>query len=99
MSVLIKGMDMPKSCKECPFKEYANMSYELDWCCINKADISYEMDISPNCPLVEVPTPHGDLIDSDYLIEHSTEVYGLNNTRIFYLDEAMACPIIIEAEG
>ena len=28
-----------------------------------------EMTVSPDCPLVEIPTPHGRLIDADELID------------------------------
>jgi hypothetical protein len=53
MSVLIKGMDMPKSCDDCWF-EYA---YE-----ICTPETKYE-----NCPLVKLP-PHGRLVDADVIM-------------------------------
>lgn len=43
MSVLIKGMDMPKNCGKCFIGDRS--------LCAN------------GCPLVEVPTPHGRLLD------------------------------------
>jgi len=64
MSVLIKGMEMPKACYECRM-------YEADiyYCAAAERDI----DISDSsvgrcsfCPLVPVP-PHGRLIDADAL--------------------------------
>lgn len=54
MSVLIKGMDMPRHCDECFF--YTEKSGGI-------CRVSYE----GRCPLVEVPTPHGRLIDADKL--------------------------------
>ena len=54
MSVLIKGINMPKSCKECACRETDAFSYDLSWCCLNQADIADKNILSPNCPLVEV---------------------------------------------
>ena len=55
MSVLIKGMEMPKSCAECRFYgEY----------CWAKGDENRYSKLP--CPLVPIP-PHGDLIDRDDL--------------------------------
>ena len=52
MSVIIKGMEMPMNCDECPL-----------------ADSYLACDAqSVDCPLVEVPTPHGDLIDRERLM-------------------------------
>ena len=65
MSLMIKGMNMPKSCKDCPCREYPKFSFESNWCCLNQKTISDVRVISPNCPLIEVPTPHGRLIDAD----------------------------------
>ena len=56
MSVLIKGMKMPKSCKSCPF-QFGN-------CIIPFNPFSEERH--PDCPLSEVPQ-HGRLIDADAL--------------------------------
>lgn len=53
MAVLIEGMEMPKSCKECKF-----------WS-ITSCIASYQGEKS--CPLIEVPEPHGRLIDKDAL--------------------------------
>lgn len=52
MSILIKGMEMPKDCWQCPFE---------------KCVLRVLVDRHPDCPLVEVPTPHGRLIDADVL--------------------------------
>ena len=57
MSVLIKGMKMPKSCSECGFECRA-------YCFL--VDTVIESNDRPDwCPLVGVPTPHGRLIDAD----------------------------------
>ena len=75
MSVLIKGMEMPKNCDVCPMLEGDRMdglchaaSKWLDddehwtWYAYPEGDID---DSKPcNCPLVPVP-PHGRLVDAD----------------------------------
>ena len=63
MSVLIKGMKMPKNCGVCPVEHYECMllgdTYVMQY---------FDGDERhPYCPLIEVPTPHGRLIDADAL--------------------------------
>ena len=58
MSVLIKGMEMPTRCGECPLSLYSHSP-----CWKNGGALDWEH--RPNwCPLVPVP-PHGRLIDAD----------------------------------
>lgn len=57
MSVLIKGMEIPHSCASCLW-EFQNYCYLIN-------DRVESCDRDPKCPLVEVPTPHGRLIDAD----------------------------------
>jgi hypothetical protein len=70
MSVLIKGMDMPKSCKSCDLLQ----DYDGDMYCplnsyLNFGDIENVPDyVMDGCPLVEVKTPHGRLIDADEMV-------------------------------
>lgn len=75
MSVIVKGMEMPKSCAECRFLEgeamdglcHASEKWLDDddyflWFQYPEGDID---DSKPaNCPLIEIP-PHGRLIDAD----------------------------------
>ena len=66
MSVLIKGMEMPKSCNDCPlagdFK--CNLMPSIPALC-KEYDIAVQNGkCLNNCPLVEIP-PHGRLIDAD----------------------------------
>jgi len=68
MSILINGMEMPKACWECPLKVHL---FQQLWCTpsnkvINRND---NTEREPDCPLVEVPTPHGRLIDAEPLEE------------------------------
>lgn len=63
MSILIKGMKMPKSCIECMF--YRAYSLNYDYCCISSA--TPKEYVPADCPLVDLPD-HGDLIDREYAI-------------------------------
>lgn len=63
MSVLIKGMEMPKNCDACP------MLFEYRFCSLtddHASSIEWKTEEKrmPNCPLIELPD-HGDLIDRD----------------------------------
>ena len=66
MSILIKGMEMPKSCYECRFA--------FDGMCIANRGRK-NVGITNSCPLIEVPK-HGRLIDADALEELFREVIG-----------------------
>lgn len=94
MSILIKGMEMPKNCHGC---------WITDYC------LEYHFGIFANgngkpCPLVEIPTPHGRLIDADairytYTIARSDDDGHNWIVRAVERDEIDDMPTIIEAEG
>ena len=68
MSVYIDGLDMPKSCFECPFmyaRRYCAVNSKIEF---NDADYSEVKGRYIGCPLFDVP-PHGDLIDRDAMIK------------------------------
>lgn len=92
MSVLITGMEMPKSCDYCRMLEGGRMdglchaackwlddSEYWTWYVYPEGDIDYSKPC--NCPLVSVP-PHGRLIDADALIDdlkrQCKEVFRVN---------------------
>lgn len=64
MSVIVKGMDMPQDCFECDFQ---NPFVEEPYCrrLLKRCPKTSRLE---DCPLGEVPTPHGRLIDADKLI-------------------------------
>ena len=79
MSVLIKGMELPKDCRECKMLTY----YSTSGC--SMCDISgnalarnfkpIPFDGRPDwCPLIEIPESHGDLIDRDALLDMVRDV-------------------------
>ena len=64
MSVLIKGMEMPKHCLYCPLRN------DEDDCAVQELQNWRDWDdMKAGCPLVEVPASHGRLIDADALME------------------------------
>ena len=115
MSLIIKGMDMPKSCDTCPILKYNS---SIHYCPLARTTMWGEDlakgERSEGCPLVEVPAPHGDLIDRDYLLSSfvpsTEELVGMvleNSEAAKYtlavakVIENIVCsvPTIIEAEG
>lgn len=110
MSILIKGMKMPKDCPMCPLAHW-NKVDKLTGCeiirrYVPKNDTEYwQSDSRPAwCPLIEVPTPHGRLIDADDLNEliacgddlDFDEVPETKKELMRMIDDA---PTIIGAEG
>ena len=101
MSVLIKGMKIPDSCKQCDMFHLIE-DVNVFRCGTNnkfyEADFDYYNIRHPDCPIVEVPTPHGRLIDADELLESFRE--ALNEDRCFVNFFALVddSPTIIEAE-
>ena len=99
MSVIVKGMDMPLQCQRCPLSDD-----ESRYC---KAANKYiPMLGHPKfCPLVEVPTPHGDLIDRDALMKDGwlnlhKEVMRMGGYAIHELPlKNPSIAVIISAEG
>ena len=72
MSVLIKGMEMPKNCRACRLKMNCDDCEGFECVCLPlHTQIGYLDDLltdkrRDDCPLVPVP-PHGRLIDADAL--------------------------------
>ena len=73
MSVLVKEINIPVSCYECPMAEEMDMQEDWHKCKLLNKEF-YSWDVTDDmkeyhrpkeCPLVEVPTPHGGLIDAD----------------------------------
>lgn len=88
MSILIRGMEMPKSCAECP----VNMN-------ICKRGYKYllaHMELydqrADDCPITTVP-PHGRLIDADALVRDN----GIKEIPEYY-EVVCNAPTIIPAE-
>lgn len=103
MGVYIKGMKMPKECRECYLLEYYEYLGETQ-CSVTRRMLAergkpISFDGRPGwCPLVEVQEPHGRLIDADVLMN----VY-IKNEFCSDMGDAMEVldnfPTVIEAEG
>ena len=103
MSVIVKGMKMPKNCGSCWLSKMRGSSLGgiLDCKIIGTVGAAVEdpYDIlnkrHQNCPLTELPKSHGRLIDADEMINewdgctYDGSVTLLLETR----------PTVIEAEG
>ena len=91
MSVLIKGMDMPQYCDDCPLKAGGYCMMQKD----ENGLIWFDnlRDKMRNCPLVEIPVPHGRLGDLDAL-EEMYDYEGWIETAI----SINAAPTVLEAE-
>lgn len=64
MAIYIKGVEMPKDCTECTLNYLDNFGYPH--CGVTELVI-VEGKTKGGCPLIEVPEPHGRLIDADEL--------------------------------
>ena len=106
MSVLIKGFKIPEDCRECPLEMYYMNSGETRCRAENKILAenfkTIPFDGRPDwCPIVEVPAPHGDLIDIGSKITVAIKD-GLKVTTVRKLLNYTAVRLpktIIEAEG
>lgn len=110
MSVLIKGMGIPVNCNKCVFcvngfTDAAPM-YECaasgdDMTSVLVEEHGKPFDFRPDwCPLIEVPTPHGRLIDADDLKTAFPACDNHMNIKIASVRATVNhAPTIIEAEG
>lgn len=95
MSILIKGMKMPPNCAECP----CGQNELFCWKTGSEFADDFVNERLPDCPLVEVPVPHGRLIDADALNTYDVSpIYEFCVMGVTEEDIGLA-PTIIEAEG
>lgn len=106
MSVLIKGMKMPKNCMECPFKGFDRAKGRGNICTIDETITLHAvldgLDVKfvnvGDCPLVPIPD-HGDLVERDEIMKH--EVYiprDGGNLPVVYMSYVKAAKTVIPAE-
>ena len=99
MSVLIKGLIMPSCCDGCTFSDWSNL-HQTASCklhdydpCFSDHSMEYTDKRAEFCPLVEIPEPHGDLIDRDALRIAELDTLIMIRYKLAY------APTVIEAEG
>lgn len=93
MSVIIKGMKMPENCTRC---DYIGLNVAIG--CPVMSGLNGR---ATDCPLVEVPTPHGRLIDADELKKeypHDTDWEYPVNTNEYVSESIDNAQTVIEAE-
>ena len=72
MGVYIKRMAMPISCADCPLR-----CYDIDdqkYCGASGNSIRFEIKRPSDCPLVEIPSSHGIMIDINEFLEEFSEL-------------------------
>ena len=77
--IAIKGMEIPKSCDDCPFYD------EADRCWITDIDIQGVEFLDKRhhkCPLVDIPKGHGRLIDEKEAVGLITK--GKNGDKAYF---------------
>ena len=93
MSVLIRGMEMPQKCGKCKLYHVEHPMHCMAVEGHRTVGAPYGMSRPDWCPLIEIPTPHGRLIDADRVTAESIKGTG---KRSLAIDTA---PTVIEAEG
>ena len=108
MSILIKGMKMPKNCVSCWLSRMRGSSLGGILDCKILGTVGAAMDDPhdilnkrhPDCPLIELPEKHGRLVDADIAYDKIAEQEGG-----YYMDmDGVGCglgetPTVFEAEG
>mgnify|MGYP007122039505 CR=1 FL=1 len=108
MSVIVRGMEMPKNCKECPFSDHEA------WCLLpgdwRERYYCPDDERSADCPLISIPKPHGRLGDLDALWDRMYKYSDNEGAKMpfgdndFMIHRDSACeliedaPTVIEAE-
>lgn len=105
MSILIKGMEMPKNCDKCGFQSASRFCNAMSYNFCERTDDIGRPDW---CPLIEVHTPHGRLIDATFeenhygsmLLDPTPDVTkeDKRNARVI-IDALRMARTVIEAEG
>lgn len=107
MSIIVRNMDMPERCGRCHFVRWSNL-HQTAWCtlaqeaCFEDFSKDYKNRRADFCPLVEIPTPHGRLIDIKSVEYGKFTTVGNEYQRWWngalesVIDNA---PTVIEAEG
>ena len=96
MSILIKGMEMPKHCIVCVLKNAEDDCMAQKW-----QEWETWEEMRKGCPLVEVPEKHGRLIDADALVPdvcHDWEDSGYLRSDDYSEKCIRNAPTVIEAE-
>lgn len=105
MSVIVKGMEMPKTCLQCMSSGFRTAIKCTEWTELSSG--LRETIKALSCPLVEIPDKHGRLIDADAFFDQFSSVertvsFGASGLYVDIHDlyEILSSlPTVIEAEG
>ena len=112
-SIIVKGMRMPKDCRECRLQDYS-FTTGVTWCGVDCVVLARNFeaigfDGRPEwCPLVDLGK-HGRLIDADALIKFVEDRYeitwesdcyegGIKDACSDIIEKIDTMPTVIEAE-
>ena len=98
MSILIKGMKMPKNCDKCILS--SSMAMRCD--ATKKSLVTDTYPKRPSwCPLVKAPESHGRLIDADETKRVFGDYFEKVKVARRYAESLVdnAIPTVIESEG
>ena len=111
MSVLVKGMEMPESCRECRFQDFGSTTGDT-WCGVKDIVLAKNFEVigfdgKPDwCPLVALPDKHGRLVDADALITEWKDVLKTDGISPMFAMVVEGCirdveraKVVVEAEG
>lgn len=101
MSILIKGIEMPKECNKCPIKNINSHDVWYETCPVTKfSPRQVPYNGKPDwCPLIEVSIPHGGLIDANELKRQVHEMdWSVKYYPNKFMDMVLHAPIVVEAE-
>lgn len=98
MSVIVKGMKMPKNCDDCFF---IGRGYP-DWCSLPQIsngddEIDYTKKRPDWCPLIELPEKHGRLIDADAFADFIMGTIKRQKYEILNTDDLLTVADVLEA--
>ena len=107
MSVLIRGMEIPKNCFECPWRckvDPENLLCRISGEYFEETFSGTIQNRHKSCPLVPVQTPHGDLIGREWLVDIALHLMNtaknddIANGVKWILQYIIESPTIIPAE-
>lgn len=104
MSLYIKDAYLPDNCYDCDMLSFYSSDID-EWHYCAQIGIDKILPIKchenrlPNCPLIEIPESHGDLIDRDYLLSKLSGVSIETMKTLQLIKELIeTAPAVIEKE-
>ena len=95
MNVVIKDFDVPYCCELCNLSTYTDRKCDVLYCYATGREIEQPTNKrDSNCPLIELPKQHGDLIDRQALLK-TLQKHCANKSVWREIENA---PTVIEAE-